>query len=102
VRNALTTLVLSLTVTAPTFSSAQGIASKVARVPPVPPPQLQSSYTFNARGLFLEPPSYSVGSSPASVAVGDFNGDGTPDLSVVNLCGNDPTSHRDRQLGYQL
>ena len=32
-----------------------------------------------------------VGYSPDSVAVGDFNGDGIPDLAVVNQCGSDPT-----------
>jgi hypothetical protein len=32
-----------------------------------------------------------VGYSPTAVAVGDFNGDGIPDLAVVNQCGSDPT-----------
>jgi hypothetical protein len=90
-KTALPTLVLSIAVAAPTFLAAQGIASKAARVPSVRPLQVQNSYTFDARGLFLEPPFYTVGSSPVSVAIGDFNGDGKPDLAVVNQCGNDPT-----------
>jgi uncharacterized repeat protein (TIGR01451 family) len=32
---------------------------------------------------------FSAGNSPASVAVGDFNGDGRPDLAVGNTGGND-------------
>ena len=30
-------------------------------------------------------PSYPAGINPSSVAVGDFNGDGIPDLAVANL-----------------
>jgi hypothetical protein len=45
----------------------------------------------NGDGTFQEPVSYSVGNRPDSVAVGDFNGDGKPDLAVANSCGNDPT-----------
>src|SRR5581483_10210544 len=33
---------------------------------------------------FITAPSYFAGTNPASVAVGDFDGDGTPDLAVVN------------------
>ena len=33
---------------------------------------------------FSTPVSYPVGTAPAAVAVGDFNGDGKPDLAVVN------------------
>jgi hypothetical protein len=33
---------------------------------------------------FLPPVSYGVGKSPVAVAVGDFDGDGTPDLAVAN------------------
>src|SRR3982074_263030 len=33
---------------------------------------------------FLVAPTYSVGSLPFSVAVGDFNGDGKPDLAVAD------------------
>ena len=35
--------------------------------------------------------SYAVGSGPGSVAVGDFNGDGKPDLAVANA-GDDTVS----------
>ena len=31
-----------------------------------------------------------VGNRPESVAVGDFNGDGIPDLAITNVCGSDP------------
>ncbi len=32
-----------------------------------------------------------VGTSPYSIVVGDFNGDGIPDLAAANACGNGPT-----------
>jgi len=35
-------------------------------------------------GSFGAPTTYAVGSSPVSIASGDFNGDGKPDLAVVN------------------
>jgi hypothetical protein len=35
-------------------------------------------------GSFLTARNYDVGSNPQSVAVGDFNGDGSPDLAVAN------------------
>src|SRR5467141_2073136 len=33
---------------------------------------------------FAPPKSYPVGTSPSAVVVGDFNGDGKPDLAVAN------------------
>lgn len=39
-------------------------------------------------GTFLPPTSYSVGNAPTSVAVGDFNDDGIPDLVVTDSGGN--------------
>ena len=36
-------------------------------------------------GLFQKPAGYSVGNTPLSVAVGDFNGDGKLDLAVVGF-----------------
>ncbi|MFZ0305122.1 MAG: FG-GAP-like repeat-containing protein [Terracidiphilus sp.] len=37
-------------------------------------------------------PSPETGYEPESIAVGDFNGDGIPDLAVANECGNDRTN----------
>jgi hypothetical protein len=37
-------------------------------------------------GIFVEPPQYAAGGDPKAIAVGDFNGDGKPDLAVANLC----------------
>ena len=39
----------------------------------------------NGDGTFRPPVNYTVGLSPSSVTVGDFNGDGNPDLAVANL-----------------
>src|SRR5438132_7464837 len=33
---------------------------------------------------FLTAPTYAVGANPITAAVGDFNGDGHPDLAVLN------------------
>jgi len=41
-----------------------------------------------AGGTFQPAVNYAVGSSPRSVAVGDFNADGRPDLAVANLTSN--------------
>src|ERR1039457_4989139 len=38
----------------------------------------------NGDGTFQAPRNYNVGTYPYSVAVGDFNGDGKPDLVVTN------------------
>jgi hypothetical protein len=40
-------------------------------------------------GTFLPAQSYPAGSIPVSVAVGDFNGDGWPDLAVANFSSKD-------------
>src|SRR5580692_1987189 len=37
-------------------------------------------------GIFIVPPQYAAGVGPLAVAVGDFNGDGKPDLAVSNNC----------------
>ncbi len=37
---------------------------------------------------FAPPANYGAGSGPQSVAVGDFNGDGNPDLAVANFGDN--------------
>src|SRR2546422_859037 len=39
----------------------------------------------NGDGTFRAGPQLTVGNGPAGVAVGDFNGDGKPDLAVANL-----------------
>jgi hypothetical protein len=41
----------------------------------------------NGDGTFQAPVNYAAGRSPVSVAVGDFNGDGKPDLAVANTGG---------------
>jgi hypothetical protein len=38
----------------------------------------------NGDGTFQSPQSYATGSAPQSVAIGDFNGDGVPDLAVAD------------------
>jgi hypothetical protein len=42
----------------------------------------------NGDGTFGKPTSYSVGTSPSSIATGDFNLDGKLDLAVAALGGN--------------
>jgi len=42
----------------------------------------------NANGTFQAAVNYAVGSGPRSVAVGDFNADGQPDLAVANVTNN--------------
>lgn len=45
----------------------------------------------NGDGTFTQAPSNTVGFAPYSVAVGDFNGDGLPDLAVANYLSNSVT-----------
>jgi hypothetical protein len=45
-------------------------------------------YKGNGDGTFTLAGSYSVGNYPVSVALGDLNGDGRPDLAVANSFGN--------------
>src|SRR5205814_6119385 len=42
----------------------------------------------NGDGTFGAPSTYGVGGSSSAVAVGDFNGDGIPDLAVSNYSSN--------------
>ena len=49
-----------------------------------PNPGTVSVLLGNGDGTFLPAQSFPAGSSPRSVAVGDFNGDGFPDLAVTN------------------
>jgi len=44
-----------------------------------------------AGGVFAPQTTFAVGRYPDSVAVGDFNGDGKPDLAVANT-GDDSVS----------
>jgi len=46
----------------------------------------------NGDGTFQSPLRYAAGPSPYAVAVGDFNGDGFPDLAVANNPGSGATS----------
>jgi hypothetical protein len=50
-------------------------------------PQLEALETRNLPS-FIAAPAYFAGITPSSVAVGDFNGDGTPDLAVTDNFGN--------------
>ena len=43
----------------------------------------------NGDGTFQAAANYAAGSGPASVGVGDFNGDGIPDVVVGNYYGDD-------------
>jgi hypothetical protein len=43
-------------------------------------------------GSFGKHKDYTTGAGPKSVAAGDFNGDGNPDLAVADFCGDDPKS----------
>jgi FG-GAP-like repeat len=49
-----------------------------------PMPGSASVLLGNGGGTFQAPQNFTVGLSPASVAVGDFNGDGRPDFAVSN------------------
>ncbi|MDQ4121863.1 MAG: FG-GAP-like repeat-containing protein, partial [Acidobacteriota bacterium] len=44
-----------------------------------------------ANNGFDEPVSYTAGTNPSTVAVGDFNGDGKPDIATANRSSNDVT-----------
>ena len=46
------------------------------------------SILTGAASQFLEAPQFQTGLNPQAVAVGDFNGDGKPDLAVVNAASN--------------
>jgi hypothetical protein len=66
-----------------------GRESRAERRPPAGPwwtcqPRLERLETRCLPG-FLAPLAFDAGSSPYSVAVADFNGDGKPDLAVANL-----------------
>src|SRR4051794_40049151 len=44
--------------------------------------------TAPAANLFVTTPDFVVGGGPVSVTVGDFNGDGKPDLATANSLSN--------------
>src|SRR5262249_50560340 len=50
--------------------------------------ELLEDRTLPSAVSFSAPVSYAVGSYPNAVAVGDFDGDGTPDLAVTNQNSN--------------
>jgi hypothetical protein len=52
--------------------------------------------------LFVDAPEFATGYRSLSVAVGDFNGDGNPDLAVANYCGKDPTCGSDGTVSILL
>lgn len=47
-----------------------------------------SRVTAQTRLTFQPPQNYIVGDGPSAIAVGDFNGDGRPDLAVVKWTSN--------------
>jgi len=49
-----------------------------------PPTNPVSVFLGNGDGTLQSPKTYPVGNVPISIAVGDFNGDGKPDLAVAN------------------
>jgi hypothetical protein len=51
---------------------------------PAPPAILASSQTTNP--IFSAPMTFAAGNQPYLMVVGDFNGDGKPDLAVTNFC----------------
>jgi FG-GAP-like repeat/Divergent InlB B-repeat domain len=52
------------------------------------------------QSLFSDPTNYPVGTAPRAIAIGDFNGDGKPDLAVANT--GDPTSGDDGNVSILL
>lgn len=57
----------------------------VANVGSYPNPGTLSVYLGNGTGALAAPISYQAGASPLSVATGDLNGDGWPDLAASNV-----------------
>ncbi len=59
--------------------------SQLGRTPPANLPGSVSVLPGNGDGTFQAPTKFALGSSPTTVAVGDFNGDGRPDFAVGNF-----------------
>jgi len=52
----------------------------------------------NPDGAFGTPAFYATNYGPTSVAIGDFNGDGIPDIAVADRCANNPNCEKENRI----